>query len=113
MRGETPKSQIESHHVFEWCNWNVNDMKMVEATLGAISPFIHGLYMISKGGILAGKPIPLLWNHPDLKGKPFNPLTIQGISIPFAMLTISNLLNMKSKMGMTLLAYTMCPGRFG
>jgi hypothetical protein len=74
MRGDIPKSQIESHHVFEWCHWNDNDIEMVEATLRALSPFIHGLYMISKADVLAGKPIPSLWEHPDLKDKPFESL---------------------------------------
>jgi hypothetical protein len=74
MRGETPKDHIESHHVFEWCHWNDNDMKMVEATLRALSPFLHGMYMISKEDILEGKEIPSLWNHPELKDKPFDSL---------------------------------------
>lgn len=74
MRGEIPTDHIESHHVFEWCHWNDNDMKMVEITLRALSPFIHGMYMISKEDILAGKPIPSLWEHPELKDKPFTSL---------------------------------------
>lgn len=74
MRGETPKDQIESHHVFEWCHWNDNDMKMVEVTLRALSPFIHSLYLIGKDDILAGKPITSLWEHPNLKEKPFTSL---------------------------------------
>lgn len=78
MRGEDWRdikgNQIESHHVFEWSHWNDNDMRMVEMTLRALSPFIHGLYMISKEDILAGKPIPSLWDHPALKGKPFESL---------------------------------------
>jgi hypothetical protein len=79
MRGENyldhhPKNQIESHHVFEWCHWNDNDMQMVEIVLRALSTFIHGLYMISKEDILAGKPIPSLWDHEHFKDKPFNSL---------------------------------------
>lgn len=74
MRGEKPKDQIESHHVFEWCHWNDNDMEMVEITLRALSPFIHGLYMISKEDVLAGKEIPSLWNHAELKDKKFDSL---------------------------------------
>lgn len=78
MRGENwqdiPKNQIESHHVFEWCHWNDNDLRMVEIVLRALSPFIHGLYMIPKEEILAGAPIPSLWDHPALKGKPFESL---------------------------------------
>lgn len=74
MRGEKPKDQIESHHVFEWCHWNDNDMQMVEVVLRALSPFLHGLYMISKEDVLAGKEIPSLWNHPELKDKKFNSL---------------------------------------
>lgn len=65
---------IESHHVFEWCHWNDNDMQMVEVALRALSPFIHGLYMIPKKDILAGKPIPSLWNHPQFVGKKFDSL---------------------------------------
>jgi hypothetical protein len=67
-------NQIESHHVFEWCHWNDNDMQMVEVALRALSPFIHGLYMISKEDVLAGKPIPSLWTHKDFTGKPFDSL---------------------------------------
>lgn len=80
MRGEQfddpkhGKNQIESHHVFEWCHWNDNDMRMVEITLRALSPFLHGLYMMSKEDILAGKPVLSLWDHPSLKGKPFESL---------------------------------------
>lgn len=74
MRGETPKDHIESHHVFEWCHWNDNDMQMVEVVLRALSPFIHGLYMISKEDVLAGKEIPSLWSHPELKDKKFDSL---------------------------------------
>ena len=78
MRGEDPfkyeGNQIESHHVFEWAHWNDNDMKMVEVVLRALSPFIHGLYMVSKEDILAGVPVPSLWNHPTLKNKPFESL---------------------------------------
>lgn len=74
MRGETPKDHIESHHVFEWCHWNDNDMVMVEIVLRALSPFIHGMYMISKEDILAGKPVPTLWEHPELKGVKFDSL---------------------------------------
>jgi hypothetical protein len=79
LRGEKPSdhgldNHIESHHLFEWCHWNDNDMKMVEVALRALSPFIHGLYMISKEDILAGKPIPSLWEHPELKDKPFTSL---------------------------------------
>lgn len=71
MRGEEPVGHIESHHVFEWCHWNDNDMKMVEIVLRALSPFLHGLYIVSKEDVLAGKPIPTLWEHPELKDKPF------------------------------------------
>lgn len=74
MAGEEPQGNIESHHVFEWCHWNDNDMKKVEVILRALSPFIHGLYLISKKDILAGKPIPSLWEHPDYKDKPFTSL---------------------------------------
>jgi hypothetical protein len=78
MRGENPfdhpENHIESHHVFEWCHWNENDLKMVEVVLRALSPFIHGLYMISREDVLAGKPIPSLWDHPELKDKPFTSL---------------------------------------
>jgi hypothetical protein len=74
MAGEESKGNIESHHVFEWCHWNDNDMQKVEIVLRALSPFIHGLYMISKEEVLAGKTIPTLWEHPDFKGKPFNSL---------------------------------------
>jgi hypothetical protein len=79
MRGEDyrdhgKQNHIESHHVFEWCHWNDNDMQMVEITLRAMSPFIHGLYMIPKEQVLAGDPIPSLWNHPDLIHKPFTSL---------------------------------------
>ncbi|WP_317188291.1 hypothetical protein, partial [Escherichia coli] len=48
MRNETPIGNIESHHVFEWCHANDNDMSMVETVLRALSPFIHGLYMVTK-----------------------------------------------------------------
>jgi hypothetical protein len=71
MRKETPRSQIESHHVFEWSHWNHNDLRMVELTLRALSPFIHGLYLVDQKDILAGKPILSLWDQPALKGKPF------------------------------------------
>jgi hypothetical protein len=74
MRGEKPTSHIESHHVFEWCHWNDNDMRKVEIALRALSPFIHGMYMISEEDILAGKPVPSLWEHPELKDKPFTSL---------------------------------------
>jgi hypothetical protein len=79
MRGENPldhhpENHVESHHVFEWCKANANNMQMVEITLRAISPFIHGLYLISKEDILAGKPVPSLWDHPELKDKPFTTL---------------------------------------
>jgi hypothetical protein len=74
MRGEKPIGAIESHHVFEWSHWNDNDMEMVETTLRALSPFIHGIYMISKEDILAGKKIPSLWEHPELRNKPFTSL---------------------------------------
>src|SRR5437763_5544861 len=74
MRGEKPTSQIESHHVFEWCHWNDNDMKMVEVTLRALSPFIHGLYMIDKEKVLNGEPIPSLWNHDMFKHVPYDSL---------------------------------------
>ncbi|HLI46801.1 MAG TPA: hypothetical protein VKU94_06370 [Geobacterales bacterium] len=74
VRGEKPQSQIESHHVFEWCHWNDNNLEMVEVVLRALSPFIHGMYMISKEDILSGKPIPSLWEHPELKDKPFSSL---------------------------------------
>jgi hypothetical protein len=67
-------NQIESHHVFEWCHWNDNDMKMVEVTLRALSPFIHGLYMIDKEKVLNGEPIPSLWNHDMFKHVPFDSL---------------------------------------
>jgi hypothetical protein len=78
-RGENPlehypENHIESHHVFEWCHWNDNNMQMVEVALRSLSPFIHGLYMISKADVLAGKPIPTLWEHPDLINKPFDSL---------------------------------------
>jgi hypothetical protein len=74
MRGETPKDHIESHHIFEWCHWNDNDMGMVEVVLRALSPFVHGLYMVSKEDILAGERIPSLWEHPELVHKPFKSL---------------------------------------
>lgn len=74
MRGEKPVGHIESHHVFEWCHWNDNDMQMVEVVLRALSPFIHGLYMISKEDVLAGKRIPSLWEHPELVNVPFTSL---------------------------------------
>jgi hypothetical protein len=74
MRGETPKDQIESHHIFEWSHWNDNDMKMVEVTLRALSPFIHGMYLIKREDILGGSHIPSLWDHPSLKNKPFTSL---------------------------------------
>lgn len=79
MRGEVPTdhyedNQIESHHVFEWCHANENDMQMVEIVLRALSPFIHGLYMASKEDILAGKPLPSLWEHTALKNVPFKSL---------------------------------------
>jgi hypothetical protein len=64
MRKETPRSQIESHHVFEWSHWNHNDLRMVELTLRALSPFIHGLYLVDQKDILAGKPILSLWTSP-------------------------------------------------
>ena len=79
MRGENhldhhPDNQIESHHVFEWCHANENNMQMVEVVLRALSPFIHGLYMINREDILAGKQIPSLWEHPALKNSPFTSL---------------------------------------
>lgn len=79
MRGEDyldhhPENQIESHHVFEWCHWNDNDMQMVEVALRALSPFLHGLFLLSKEEVLAGKAVPSLWDHPDLKDKPFTSL---------------------------------------
>lgn len=74
MRGEQPKGNIESHHVFEWCHWHDNDMKRVEIVLRALSPFLHGLYTISQDDVLAGKPIPSIWNHPALQNKPFTSL---------------------------------------
>lgn len=74
MRGEKPQGNIESHHVFEWCHWHDNDMQRVEVVLRALSPFLHGLYMISKEDVLAGKQIPSLWYHPELKDKPFDSL---------------------------------------
>lgn len=74
MRGEKYKDNIESHHVFEWAHWNQANMQMIETTLRTLSPFIHGMYMISQEDILAGKPIPSLWDHPEFKDKPFNSL---------------------------------------
>lgn len=79
MRGENPAdhgkdNHIESHHVFEWCHWNDNDLQMVEVTLRALSPFLHGLYMISREDVLAGKRIPSLWEHPELVNVPFTSL---------------------------------------
>lgn len=77
-RGENwqdiPGNLIESHHMFEWSHWNNNNIQMVEIALRALSPFMHGLYMIDKKDILAGKPIPSLWEHPDFIGKPFTSL---------------------------------------
>jgi hypothetical protein len=82
IRGENhldhhPENHIESHHVFEWSHWNDNDMEMVEVTLRALSPFIHGLYILTadayrNGGYAAVRPalfnivnsgtdIPTLW----------------------------------------------------
>lgn len=79
MRGEDPSehgpdNHIESHHVFEWCHWNDNDLKMVEITLRALSPFIHGLYMTNRDNVLNGHSIPTLWDHPDLVNVPFTSL---------------------------------------
>lgn len=74
MRGEKPKGYIEAHHVFEWCHWNDNNMEMVETTLRALSPFVHGMYMINKKDILKGERIPSLWEHSELKHKKFDSL---------------------------------------
>lgn len=86
MRGEDPydhhpENHIESHHWFEWCKANVNNMEMVEVTLRALSPFIHGLYIISRSrpawkeelrkGIIT---IPSLWDLPEWKNHPFQSL---------------------------------------
>lgn len=71
-------NQIESHHVFEWSHWNDNDMEMVEVTLRALSPFIHGLYILTANAykdngysgvrdallniVNSGTKIPSLWD---------------------------------------------------
>lgn len=76
FRGENfqdhhPENQIESHHIFEWSYQNADDIKLVEVILRLISPFIHGVYMMSKEDILTGKPLFSLWDHPDFINKPF------------------------------------------
>lgn len=82
MRGEDPTehyadNHIESHHWFEWCKANVDNMEHVEVVLRALSPFLHGLAIMSyknpnwKAELLSGKRPPSLWELPEWKGHPF------------------------------------------
>jgi hypothetical protein len=76
FRGENfqdlhPDNQIESHHMFEWSYQNADEIKKVEAILRLLSPFMHGIYLMSKEDILAGKPLVSLWDLYEYKNKPF------------------------------------------
>lgn len=80
MRGERPEdygphNHIESHHMVEWSHWNqIKDWSKVELLSRLTSPLIHGWYLISKEDILAGKPLPSLWDRPEWQGKPLTTL---------------------------------------
>lgn len=85
MRGEDPydhheENHIESHHWFEWCKANADNMAHVEIVLRALSPFLHGLTIMSyknpkwKQELQAGAKPPSLWDLPEWKEHPFTTL---------------------------------------
>ena len=65
------ENKIESHHMFEWSYQNADNIQLVEVILRLLSPFMHGIYLMSREDILAGKPLVSLWDHSNFKCREF------------------------------------------